>query len=155
VSVTSPETMVEAVMADLLTYCAANSFTPKSNRPYAEPTVILPDWCPMLAVWCEQTLYRIAATGPETTFYDRTHALYVGWYVVNPKGAEVGGVGDPLTVQALGTTLEKLIVQLDTYSTGIPTIGAQLISTLRTRSLKPLAGAAWAGVIELDVLEST
>jgi hypothetical protein len=153
-SVTSPEAIVEAVMADLIAYCADNDFSPQSTRPYAEPTIVLPDQCPLLAVWCELTTYQIAATGPPFP-YDRHHTVFVGWYVWNPKEAEVGGVGDPGTVMALSNTLEQLIAQLDTYSAGIPTIGQQLVSTLQSRSVKPQEGALWRGLAELEVKETT
>ena len=148
-SPTSPLAIVDAIMADLV---ANSGVTPTTQRLYAEPTIIMPGICPLLAVWCETTGYDLILGSPPA--YDRIHDIQVAYYVSNASEAETGGTGDPAVVGALDTTIETLLARIETYTDGVPTIGAQLISTIKSRSLLPQSGSIWRGLIVLQVKEA-
>ena len=146
----NPSAIVDAVMTDLVAY---SGVTPSNTISYAEPTIIMPDACPLLAVWCENTEYQLLSGG--VIAYERVHSISVAWYVVNAEQAETGGTGDPATVQALDATLESLVTRLETYSNGVPGLnGAQQVATLKSRALAPQEGVTWRGLIEITVEEA-
>lgn len=152
---TNPSAMVDAIMADLQANAGLPSGQPKSTRSYAEPVVQSGDGLPALAVWCEDTLFRIESTGGNglEAVYSRDHQVNIAWYVLNPKGAESGGAGDPKVVQALEATMEILIAQVQTYATGLPGLGHMVVGTLVSRHLKPMQGNVFQGLLVVEVRE--
>ena len=155
---TNPSAIVDAIMSDLQANAGLPGGSPASTRSYAEPVVAPGDKLPILAVWCEDSGYRMLTTtkfggGPDSA-YERTHELNVAWYVANPKGAESGGVGDPAVVQALEATIELLITRMTSYSGGLPSgLGPMVYGTLASRHLKPQQGNVWRGLVVLEVRE--
>ena len=149
---TNPSVIVDAFVADLVTTMTGQANAPKTTRSYAEPTSIMPEVCPLLAVWCEITTYELISTTPA---YNRNHRLMIGWYVTNTKQADTGGTGDPATVHALDATREELVTRLASYADGIPGIGGeQLVATVRTSELGPQAGVIWRCLIEVEAEEA-
>jgi hypothetical protein len=147
--ITSPVAIVDAIMTDLV---ANSGLSPANQRSYAEPTIIFPGDCPLLAVWCETTTYELLTSGLPN--YERVHDVKVAWYVANAAEAETGGTGDPAVVAALDITIETLIARIQTYTDGVPSIGSQLITTILSRALAPQEGSIWRGLIELRVEEA-
>lgn len=149
---TNPSAIVDAMMTDLVATLTAESNAPKTQRKYAEPTSIMPEACPLLAVWSEITTYELITTTPA---YNRTHRLMVAWYVTNTRQADTGGTGDPDTVHALDAIREDLVTRLAAYADGIPGIGGeQLVATVRSSELGPQAGVIWRCLIEVEAEEA-
>ena len=146
----NPSAIVDAVMTDLK---ANAGVSPVQTLSYAEPTIIMPDACPLLAVWCEETEYELLSGG--VIAYERKHSISIAWYVTNPSQAETGGTGDPATVKALDATLEQLVARIETYTNGVPGLsGSQQIATLKSRAAAPQEGVTWRGLIEITVEEA-
>jgi hypothetical protein len=155
---TNPSAIVDAIVTDLEANAGLPAGQPESTRKYAEPVLAPSDKLPILAVWCEDTTFRIETTttfmGGPTAAYERTHDVNIGWYVANPKGSELGGIGDPAIVQSLEATVELLIARIAVYSGGLPGgLGPMVYGTLLSRHLKPLQGNVWRGLVVIEVRE--
>lgn len=150
-STINPATIVDAVLSDIL---ASSGLTPRTIRRYAEPFTVKPEDCPLLAVWIEVTDFELLTTTPLAA-YERKHQVMMAWYEPNRDGAEYGGIGDPLIVQALDATGEALVARVVSYAGGVPTFGAQLIATLKSKKISAEAGVLWECRIEFTAEEAS
>jgi hypothetical protein len=151
----NPTAIVDAIVADLTSTPARTAGIPNARRQrsYAEPTVIVIDVCPLLAVWCERTDYTLLTGALNATAYERRHRLNVGWYVAGPNQADTGGTGDPATVQALETVIAAIVARVETWTAGIPGF-SQLVATIDDHQVSPMEGSIWRGLIEFTVEEA-
>jgi len=150
--ITNPTAIVDAVAADLI---ANSGLTPASTWRYAEPRVVMPDACPLLAVWCESTDFELVTAGAGVVAYERRHTIVVAWDVAGDAEASTGGTGDPASVAALDAVAEQLVVRLAGYAAGVPSFGSQVVATLRSRKLLPLEGVIWSARLELIAEEAS
>jgi uncharacterized protein (DUF58 family) len=152
--VTNPSAIVDAAMADLLALAGFNP-APVTTRKYAPPVAILPEKTPVLAVWTEDTDYEPVATTTAGLAYERRHNLVIGWWVNNPSEAELGGTGDPVVVQALDAVREQIVARCAAWGAGVPTIGPQVVATVRSSSVAPTEGVTWVAKVNLVCEEAS
>lgn len=143
---TSPATIVATILADLQANAPLN---PTKTWAYVEPTVIPPESCPLLAVWCTETEYQILTGSAGGIAYERKHIVGIGWYVCSAEMADTGGIGDPATVAALDAVTETFLARAATYTAGLPGTSSQMVITVRSRKLEAKAGSIWGATVEL------
>lgn len=146
-----PTDVVDAIVND---FAASLVLQPKTTRRYAEPLIVAPSDTPYLAVWAEESEFKLLSSG--MTYYERTHTINVAWYVANAGGVETGGTGDPDAVKAIETDMETILEQLFTYANGIPGLSppAQLTAAVKSMRLAPQEGSIWRGLVELHTEEA-
>ncbi|MCU4184008.1 hypothetical protein K6U06_06525 [Acidiferrimicrobium sp. IK] len=143
-TVINPSAIVDAIQADIATH---TTLTPATLRSYAEPTVVPPDSCSLLAVWCENTEYTLLTGAAGLVAYRRTHTIQIGWYDTIPEEADTGGTGDPAEVQALAATAEQIVARAIEWTSGLPGFDPDLVVTLTARKLEPQAGTIWRALV--------
>lgn len=143
---------VDAIAEDLAPL-AKSLALPAEYRDWrhSEPTFLVADSAPWLAVWSDDTAHTLEGTQAGRGDYMDVDTVSIQWAISIGQNVEDGGVGNDVLIRAAIEGLLPLVEQLRGYASALPGFDSQVLGTLIRTSRSTDRGFVWTQTHELEI----